>query len=121
VRRLLEQHREQAWLSRRLATIDREAPLPPPPLRCSQPFSLLCSGSMLVAWRPCWWCRWSLPAALAAALPASVRALVLLLSYLAGLATPDPRLLQGLAFWIVGNIFLTVAAEEGFFRGLLQR
>lgn len=46
---------------------------------------------------------------------------IVLLGWLIGLALPDPRLLHGIGLWILGNVFLTVAAEEAFFRGTLQR
>lgn len=39
---------------------------------------------------------------------------------LAGLVEPDPRWLAGALVWLGGNLFLTVIAEEAFFRGLLQ-
>lgn len=46
---------------------------------------------------------------------------IALLGWLIGLASPDPRLLHGIGLWILGNVFLTVAAEEALFRGMIQR
>lgn len=43
-----------------------------------------------------------------------------LLAWLFGLAQPDPRWLPGAGLWLLGNLFLTVFAEEVFFRGWLQ-
>ncbi|MEC5384555.1 CPBP family intramembrane glutamic endopeptidase [Uliginosibacterium sp. H3] len=40
---------------------------------------------------------------------------------LGGIATLDPRWLSGSAMWLLGNLFLTIVAEEVFFRGLLQQ
>lgn len=37
-----------------------------------------------------------------------------------GLVSADPRLLPGCGAWLAGNLFLTVFAEEAFFRGLIQ-
>ncbi|MDO6385045.1 CPBP family intramembrane glutamic endopeptidase [Uliginosibacterium sp. 31-12] len=42
------------------------------------------------------------------------------LAWLLGLARPDPRWLPGASLWLLGNLFLTVYAEEAFFRGWLQ-
>lgn len=42
------------------------------------------------------------------------------LAMLAGLVSFDPRWQTGSAIWLAGNLFLTVFAEEAFFRGLLQ-
>lgn len=52
-------------------------------------------------------------------LPAGV-ALVLALGWLLGIANPQPAWMAGTGAWLVGNLFLTVVAEEVFFRGLLQ-
>ncbi|MDQ8022236.1 MAG: CPBP family intramembrane glutamic endopeptidase, partial [Moraxellaceae bacterium] len=47
-------------------------------------------------------------------------ALVLALGWLLGIANPQPAWMAGTGAWLVGNLFLTVVAEEVFFRGLLQ-
>ncbi|GAA5161666.1 CPBP family intramembrane glutamic endopeptidase [Viridibacterium curvum] len=46
--------------------------------------------------------------------------LIALLAMTLGLATPDPRWLPLMPVWFIGNLFLTVVAEEALFRGLLQ-
>ncbi|MFT3736818.1 MAG: CPBP family glutamic-type intramembrane protease [Rhodocyclaceae bacterium] len=46
--------------------------------------------------------------------------LIGLLAMALGLARPDPRWLPLLPVWLLGNLFLTVVAEEVLFRGLLQ-
>lgn len=46
---------------------------------------------------------------------------VLALGMAVGIASFDPRLLAGLGWWVVGNVFISVAAEEAFFRGMIQR
>lgn len=53
------------------------------------------------------------------ALPAGIL-LIMACSLSLGLATLEPRWQSGLALWLAGNLFLTVIAEEAFFRGLLQ-
>lgn len=45
---------------------------------------------------------------------------IVTLALQSGIATFDPRWLQGTTAWLIGNLFLTVVAEEAFFRGLLQ-
>lgn len=47
-------------------------------------------------------------------------AALLWLAVLSGQASIDPRGLPGSLVWLSGNLFLTVFAEEAFFRGLLQ-
>lgn len=39
---------------------------------------------------------------------------------LSGIVHFDPRWLPGTGYWLISNLFLTVIAEEAFFRGLLQ-
>lgn len=56
--------------------------------------------------------RWQLLIPACAALPG--------LAMMAGLVTFDPRWQSGYAIWLAGNLFLSVFAEEAFFRGLLQ-
>ena len=53
------------------------------------------------------------------ALPAGALAIVAC-SLSLGLASLAPRWLPGFPLWLAGNLFLTVIAEEAFFRGLLQ-
>lgn len=53
------------------------------------------------------------------ALPAGALAIVAC-SLSLGLASLAPRWLPGFALWLAGNLFLTVVAEEAFFRGSLQ-
>ncbi|MDP5240164.1 CPBP family intramembrane metalloprotease [Uliginosibacterium sp. 31-16] len=48
-------------------------------------------------------------------------ALLLVLALLSGQARIDPHWLPGGLIWLAGNLFLSVFAEEVFFRGLLQR
>ena len=71
---------------------------------------------LLHALRPQWIIgdlkRWALLLPLCAGL--------LALTTLFGLATYDPRWLPSLLLWLTGNLFLTVIAEEAFFRGLIQ-
>ncbi|MEN3109879.1 CPBP family intramembrane glutamic endopeptidase [Uliginosibacterium paludis] len=43
-----------------------------------------------------------------------------ILALLGGLADLDPRWQSGTLVWLAGNLFLTVFAEEAFFRGLIQ-
>lgn len=63
--------------------------------------------------RPRDWARWGCLAGGTLA--------VLAAGWAVGLATLDPRWLPGMAYWIVGNLFLTIVAEEALFRGMLQR
>lgn len=48
-------------------------------------------------------------------------AILLLLAAFVGLGTLTPALVTGWWLWILGNIYLTVVAEEALFRGLIQR
>jgi len=42
------------------------------------------------------------------------------LAYLLGLIRWEPKTPEFLLFWALSNLFITAAAEEGFFRGLIQ-
>lgn len=48
-------------------------------------------------------------------------AVLLALAMSIGLVTGAPALVTGWWLWILGNIYLTVIAQEAFFRGLIQR
>ena len=47
-------------------------------------------------------------------------AVTLTLAYLLGLVRWEPKVPEFFLFWTLSNLFITAAAEEGFFRGLVQ-
>lgn len=65
-------------------------------------------------------CPWPIRLRRLVLLPVGTLA-VALVGWLAGVGVPNPRVLPGLAMWFVGNLFLVAVAEEGLFRGLIQR
>lgn len=65
--------------------------------------------------------RSGLPArALAVGVGAGI-SVVIVAAWAAGLAQPDPRWQPALAWWLAGNLFLSVIPEEALFRGVIQR